>query len=158
MLLVPQSLENKEKNFRALPRLLLKYLLQRFSLSDLDLIYKVNKVSPCHCGCPPGQAEDVSDGRLQKQRGVIHVGESFYNIWKRFNQNLKCLLPQRCPSVLRQCGCCWPVHMQTDSGKSDGERRLCCCRARASGKGPRHRKKGQSVMDERKEKQWLYSC
>ena len=40
--------------------------------------FGVNKVSPSHCGCPPGQAQDVSNGWLQKQNS------------KRWKQMLNC--------------------------------------------------------------------
>lgn len=60
------------------------------------------------------------------------------------------LLPRRCLSVLHQCGCCWLVHMQTGSGKSDAEWILNCCRVRASGRGQCPQRKDQSVIDENK--------
>lgn len=46
--------------------------------------------------------------------------------------------------VLHQYGCCWPAHTQTGSGRTGGEQRSSCCRARALGKGPHHRKRDQS--------------
>ena len=41
--------------------------------------------------------------------------------------------------------------MRTGSGKTDDGCRLSCCRARASGTGPRRQRKDQSVMGERKD-------
>lgn len=44
----------------------IKIVLKGTSHAPGVIWFAVNTVSPCHCGCPPGQAEDVSDGRLQK--------------------------------------------------------------------------------------------
>lgn len=50
--------------------------------------FAVNRFSPCHCGCPPGQAEDVSNGRLQKKQVV--KDDSFFIIKQVIN----------CPKIL----------------------------------------------------------
>lgn len=99
-------------------------------------------------GCQRWTAAEREREKLQMR--------TFHLIVIKMSQKLKSaggLLPQRCPLALHQCGCCWLVHMQTGSGKTDAGWRLSCCREHASGKGPHHQRKDQSVMGERKERE-----
>lgn len=57
-----------------------------------------------------------------------------------------CLLPQKHLSVLRRCGCCWPAHMQTGTGKTAVEWRSNCCRGHTSGERPHRQRKDQSEI------------
>lgn len=79
--------------------------------------------------------------------------QSTINLQQWHNQSTKPLLPQRCFSLLRPCGCCWLVHMQTGTGKSDDDWKLSCYRVRASDMGPRPQRKDQSAITERTKKQ-----